>query len=114
MKSVPTLAGAAALAAGALILSSVFAAAPAQAAVTAAQCEAADVMADGVYEMALKNPRLYPTRADAAAAAMAAYTRRVLAEHRNYNGDGKGLAEQSEAKGLCNRKGGFPPTGPWV
>lgn len=114
MKSVPTLAGAAALAAGALILSSVFGAAPAQAAVTAAQCQAADAMADGVYEMALKSPRLYPTPADAAAAAMAAYTRRILGEHRDYRGDGKGAAEQREAKGLCNRRGGFPASGPWV
>ncbi|MDP1738003.1 MAG: hypothetical protein Q8L23_11250 [Caulobacter sp.] len=114
MKSLPTLTGAAALAAGALILSGALAVAPAQAAVTADQCKQADVMADGVYEMALKNTRLYPTPKDAAAAAMAAYTRRILAEHRGYGGDGKGATEQHEAKSLCNRKGGFPPTGPWV
>ncbi|MCF8504107.1 MAG: hypothetical protein K9G59_04270 [Caulobacter sp.] len=115
MKSVPTLAGAAALAAGALILASAIGAAPAQAAVTKAHCEAADAMADGVYELALKNvPRLYRTAADAAAAALAAYTRRVLSENGPYTEDGKDPADQNKAKGLCNRKGGFPPSGPWV
>ena len=113
MKSVPTQARTAALAASALILSSAFGAAPAQAAVTADQCTAADTLADGVYDMALKNPRLYPTAADAAAAAMAAYTRRVLAEDKGYSGDGKGPAEQHRAQSLCRRLS-VPPSGPWV
>ena len=113
MKSVPTLARTAALAAGALILASAFGAAPAQAAVTADQCKAADALADGVYEMALKSPRLYPTPADAAAAAKAAFTRQVLGNHNGYNGDGRGPAEQHRAQSLC-RSLGAAGSGPWV
>ncbi len=113
MKRVPTMARTAALAVGAVILSSTFVVAPAQAAVNARQCQQADALADGVYEMALKNPRLYPTPADAAAAAKAAYTRRVLGDDSGYGGDGRAPADQLTAVTLCKRLL-VPPTGPWV
>lgn len=113
MKCVPTLARTAALAAGAMILSSALGAAPAQAAATADICNQADRMADGVYEMALKSPHLYPTPADAVAAARAAYARRILGEHRGYTGNGRGVSDFFDAQSIC-RKLKAPPTGPWV
>lgn len=113
MKCVPTLARTAALAAGAMILSTVFAVAPAHAVVTADICKQADTMADGVYDQALKSPHLYPTAADAAAAARAAYARRILAEHRGYSGDGRGVTDFPDAQSICRRLKAAP-TGPWV
>jgi len=113
MKSVPTLARTAALAAGAMILCSGLTAAPAQAAATADICRQADTMADGVYDLALKSPHLYPTAADAAAAARAAYARRILGEHRGYTGDGRGVTDFHDAQSIC-RKLKVPPSGPWV
>lgn len=113
MKPVNTLVRSMAAAGGALIMSSVLSVAPAHAAATVDICKSADAMADGVYELALKSPRLYPTAADAAAAAKAAFTRRILAEHRGYTGDGKGASEWHDARSLCGKLKAAP-TGPWV
>jgi hypothetical protein len=102
-----------AVAAGALVMSSFLSVAPAQAAVSTRVCTAADAEADGVYDLALKSPHLYPTKADAAAAAKAAYTRRILGEHSGYNGNGRGPGEFDQARELC-RKALAPPSGAWV
>ena len=85
-------------------------ASPSHAKVTAEICVSAQQTAIAVYEAALKNKSLYPTEADARAAAEAAFTRRIMAEDisdkwiragKEYTGDGRDREEYLYATELC-------------